>query len=135
MATYDLTRADLSDLLHTTGHVDPSVQSEVIATLEEVGVYTGPHSTATTVVVDDANQPDDPNVVIYTDNVHGFVSGIPDDATAVVFASDQGVVASIDGSGEKIVVSGDGNDTLIMAGDSDDKIFSGPKIRQNSRFF
>ena len=125
MATYDLTRTDLNDVLANIGHVEPGIRNEIISTLEDVGVYTDPSSTATTVVVNDGNQPDDPNVVIYTDNVHGFVPGIPDDATAIVFATDDGVTASIDGSDSKIVVSGDGNDVLFMSGDSDDKIFSG----------
>ena len=155
MATYDLTRTGLNHLLDTVGHVDPAIRSEIISTLEEVGVYTSPGSTADTVVINDATfanpriifiarsvrktmsrmRPgkvpdgrgfhDNPNVIIYTDNVSGFVPSVPDDATAIVFASDDGVTASIDGSGVKIVVSGDGNDVLLMSGDSDDKVFSG----------
>jgi hypothetical protein len=80
MATYDLTRTELDGFLSTIGGVtDPAIRHEVIATLEEVGVYTGPGSTADTVVVDDGLSPDDPNVIIYTDNVSGPIGGIPTD--------------------------------------------------------
>ncbi len=130
MATYDLTRTELDSLLSTTGGVtDPAIRDEVAATLEEAGVYTGPGSEANTVVVDDGLNPDDPNVIIYTDNVSGPIGAIPTDPTALIFASDDGVIASIDGSGEKIVVSGDGNDVFFMTGDSSDKIFAGGGAR------
>ena len=46
----------------------------------------------------------------------GPITGIPDDATAIVFASDDGVVAAIDGSGEKVVAAGDGNDIRALRG-------------------
>ncbi len=64
-------------------------------------------------------------VVIYTDDVSGYVDSIPTKASAIVFATDDSVIAEIDGHGTKIVVSGDGKDFINMTGNSNDEVFSG----------
>ena len=94
MATYDLNRTELSSALADSG-VDPSIRAEIISTLEEVGVFTSdPNSEALTSVVGDGEKASKhADAVIYTDEVSGFVNNIPNGANAIVFATDDGVVA------------------------------------------
>lgn len=124
MATYDLNQAQLDAALLGVG-IDPSLVAEIISTLDDVGVL-NPNSEALTSIVQSGETADShADVVIYDQTVSGLVTDIPDGANAIVFASDVGVDANIGGSGHKIVVSGDGDDTLEMTGSSIDEIFSG----------
>src|SRR3989304_6151751 len=109
MATYDLTRTQLGGLLDGTGYVDPGVRDQILAMLEDAGVYTGdPDSTAHPSAVPDGDPPDpDSDAVVYND-ASGF-TGVPSDATAVVFATSDDVIAAIGGPGGKILVSGRGD--------------------------
>jgi hypothetical protein len=131
MATYDLNRTELNGALSDQG-IDANIRAKIISTLEQVGVYGDDHGhghghhdqEALTSIIHDGESPSGKaDVVIYTDEVSGFVDGVPKDATAVVFGSDEGVAADIGGSGQKIIVSGDGNDFLTMTGNSNDEIF------------
>src|SRR3954470_23531995 len=69
----------------------------------------GPEVVTTSIVHDGETASPRADAVIYTDDVSGYVE-VPKEANAVVFATDDGVIAEIGGSGPKIVVSGDGND-------------------------
>src|SRR5882757_6201816 len=144
MATYDLNRTELNGVLTDQG-IEASLRAKIIATLEEAGVYGGhghdddddhghghghdhdhghgsPSEALTSIVHAGETASKFADVAIYADDVSGYVGDIPKDATAIIFASDNGVIAEIGGDGHKIVVSGDGNDVLTMTGTSSDEI-------------
>jgi len=127
MATYDLNRTELNGALDDHG-VEAILRAKILSTLEEVGVYGKPPTAdeaRTSIVHDGEVASKKAEVVIYADDVSGYVDHIPDKASAIVFTSDDGVIADIGGSGHKIIVSGDGNDILTMTGSSSDEIYAG----------